>query len=341
MKIKSNSVIACGILMLVASGCQHQASSSTHPVKVKTMKVELSTMTGGPEFSGTVEESSGSALSFPVAGTVERICVTEGQRVGKGALIAVLDKVSLQSAYEAASATLEQATDAYDRLKQLHDNNSLPEIQWVEVQSKLKQAQSTERIARKNLEDGKLYAPFSGVISEKNVEMGQNVMPGQPVVKLVNVHPVKVAIAVPENEIAQLSIGQSVRVTVPALGGRTFEGKIAEKGIAANPISRTYEVKATVSNPEDELMPGMIGTLGLQAHEDAQVIILPAQLVQTDEQNNPFVWTNQQGKAHKQKITTGQLTRNGVVVTGGLKPGDEIITEGQQKVSNETPVTVE
>lgn len=341
MKMKCNSMIACGLLMLMSSGCQQQVSNSTQPVKVKTMKVELSTLTGGQEFSGTVEESSGSALSFPVAGTVEQICVTEGQRVGKGALLAVLDKVSLQSAYEAALATLEQATDAYDRLKQLHDNNSLPEIQWVEVQSKLKQAQSTERIARKNLEDGKLYAPFSGVISEKNVEVGQNVMPGQPVVKLVNVHPVKVAIAVPENEIAQLSLGQPVSVTVPALGGRTFEGKIAEKGIAANPLSRTYEVKARVENADGALMPGMMGTLGLQAKDDAQAIILPARLVQTDEQNNPFVWINQQGKAHKQILTLGLLTRKGVVVTDGLKPGDEILTEGQQKVSHETAITVE
>jgi RND family efflux transporter MFP subunit len=132
-----------------------------------------------------------------------------------------------------------------------------------------------------------------------------------------------------------------VSVSVPALGGRTFEGRIAEKGIAANPLSRTYEVKALVENTDGALMPGMIGTLSLQAKDDAQAIILPARLVQTDEQNNPFVWTNHEGKAHKQILTLGEQTRQGVVVTDGLKPGDEILVEGQQKVSNETAITVE
>ena len=323
------------------AGCKQQVATSPAPVKVKVMQVELSTLSGGQEFSGTVEESSGSSLSFPVAGTVEQIRVTAGQRVRKGELLAVLDKVSLQSAYEAAAATLEQATDAYERLRQLHDSNSLPEMQWVEVQSKLKQAQSTERIAKKNLADGQLYAPFSGVISEKNVEVGQNVMPGQPVVKLVNVHPVKVTIAVPENEIAGITLGMPVSVEVPALGSRTFPGKIAEKGITANPLSRTYEVKATLENADGALMPGMIGTLALEAKEAATAILLPQPLIQTDESNRPFVWIHQDGKAQKRFLTLGGLTRHGVIVTGGLKPGDQVLTEGQQKVSHETAITLE
>lgn len=254
-------VVLCS-LALMATGCKRQEARETRPpVRVKVMRVEPVTVFGGQTFSGTVEESSGTTLSFPVAGTVKKICVEPGQRVARGELIAVLDEATLQSAYDAAAATLTQAEDVYHRMKQLHDNGSLPEIQWVETQSKLRQAQSAENIARKALADGRLYAPFAGVISEKSVEVGHNVMPGVPVARLVATGQMKVNIAIPENEIASIAIGQIVSVNVSALGGKTFEGKIVEKGIAANTLSRSYDVKAAVDNPQGELMPGMICTL--------------------------------------------------------------------------------
>ena len=90
-----------------------------------------------------------------------------GDRVAKGQLIATVDPFSMQSSYDAAKASLAQAEDAYRRMKELYDKGSLPEIKWVEVQSKLQQAKSMEEVARKNLDDCKLYAPFSGIISER------------------------------------------------------------------------------------------------------------------------------------------------------------------------------
>lgn len=81
-------------------------------------------------------------------------------------------------------------------MKTLYENKSLPEIKWVEVQSKLQQAQSMESIARKNLEDASLYAPFDGVIGKRNVEAGENVQPGKPVFTLLDVGTVNIKIAV-------------------------------------------------------------------------------------------------------------------------------------------------
>jgi RND family efflux transporter MFP subunit len=332
------SVAVCALLL---TGCKQNVADKIAPVVVKTMKVAPVTINDGQEFSGTVEESSASTLSFPVAGTVKRVRVNEGQRVSRGELIATLDEATLQSSYDAAAAALTQAEDAYNRLKQLHDNSSLPEVQWVEVQSKLRQAQSMEEISRKNLADGKLYAPFSGVISEKNVEVGQNVVPGMPVVKLLTVSQVKICIAVPEKEMSDMTIGSAVNVRVSALDGRTFTGKIMEKGIAANKLSRSYNVKATVDNQSGELMPGMICdvTTGIDCASSA--IVLPSEVVQIDHDNTHFVWLNNAGKAHKQTIQTGNLTTGGVVVTSGLKDGDEVIVEGRQKVSENTEITTE
>lgn len=339
MKAKHCSMAALCCLALIMIGCKQQEVRMSHPVKVTVMKVTPVTLSIEQDFSGTVEEASGSTLSFPVAGTVQQIRVVTGQRVVKGELIAVLDEETLRSAYEAASASLVQAEDAYQRMKQLHDAGSLPEIQWVEVQSKLKQAESAEAISKKNLADGKLYAPFSGVISEKNVEVGHNVTPGQPVVRLVTINQVKVCVSVPENEISQINVGQPVNVSVSALNGKTFSGKIVEKGVVAHPLSRSYEVKAIIENRSGELMPGMICTMGIDNGDTNNVIILPAPVIQTDEQNRTFVWVNEGGKARKRMLQTGMLTKDGVVILYGISAGDEVIVEGQQKVSEGMDVT--
>ena len=327
-------------LVLVCSGCGRQERVTPRGVSVKTMKVVPVSVSCGQEYSGTVEEASGTTLSFPVTGTVRQICVEPGQRVGRGALIAVLDESSLRSAYDAAAAALEQAEDAYSRMKQLHESGSLPEMQWVEVQSRLRQAQSVERISKKNLADGRLLAPFAGVISEKHVEMGQNVMPGSPVAKLVAVDRVKVCVSVPENDISSISKGQSVIINVPALGGKTFQGKIVEKGISADRLSRSYTVKALVENPQAELMPGMICELSLNLTEAPSAIVLPNSVICMDSSNSTFVWINSNGKAQKRMIKTGALTRYGVTVVSGLNTGDEVIVEGQQKVSAGMNITI-
>lgn len=341
MKKQCPMAILCSVVLMMTMGCKRQEVSETHPVKVKVTKAEMVRTDVGQSYSGTVEESSGSSLSFPVAGTVRLIRVEAGQRVAKGELIAALDEAILQNTHDADVASLEQAEDAYRRMKQLHDAGSLPEIQWVETQSRLKLAQAAEQMSKKNLADGRLYAPFSGVISEKNVEVGHNVMPGSPVVRLVTVGQVKVNIAVPENEISRVSIGQPVSISISALDGRTFTGKIVEKGITANPLSRSYEVKALVDNPLGEIMPGMICTLGIGSSEDAMAIVLPADIIQTDEANRCFVWMNDSGKAHKRVVTTGRLDKNGVVVASGLSVGDEVIAAGSQKVSEGMDIVID
>ncbi|MBQ8443316.1 MAG: efflux RND transporter periplasmic adaptor subunit [Bacteroides sp.] len=334
----------CLLLFLCAAlaGCKGEKENqkSDAVLAVKTLRVVSHAVGKTQGYSATIEETAASTLSFNVNGTLRSFPVFVGQKVSKGQLIAVIDDANIRNAYQIAKTTLEQAEDAYRRMKRLHDNNSLPEMQWIEVQSKLKQAQATEEISRKNLEDCKLYAPFSGVIAEKKVENGQNVMPGMPIVKLVTTDQVKVKIAVPENEIAKMETGQTARITVPAIGNKEYQGKIVERGVVANPMSRSYEVKALVENTTGELMPGMIGEMHL-AGEEASAIQIPASVIQLDASNRKFVWLNQNGKAKKRFVETGAFTTQGVVVTQGLENGDELIVEGQQKVSENMNISTE
>lgn len=331
------------ILFFTAIGCQNKekVENSSQQVKVELMTVREKgncLLTG--RYSGTVEEENGTPLSFSVSGTVQTLEIHLGQHVSSGQLIATLDPTSMQSSYNAAKASLGQALDVHNRMKTLHEKGSIPEIKWVEAQSRLDQARSMEEIAAKNLHDCKLYAPYSGVISKKNIEVGQNVMPGTPVAQLVTTSQLKVKIAVPETEISAITIGQNAEMKVPALDGKILKGIVEEKGIVANPLSRSYDVKIRVKDITAGLMPGMVTEVSLLSSE-SQVVspcIIPAGIVQLDEHNNNFVWVNKDGKATKRIIRCGDFTANGVTVLSGLNVGDEIIVKGQQKVCEGTEV---
>ncbi len=203
-------------LLVLLTACGHNSTKnnkSRDAVRVKTMTVAADSIAGNSSYSGTVEEESATVVSFSTAGTIKTLSVSEGESIQKGQLIGMLDDGTLQNAYEIAKATLNQAKDAYNRMKFLHDSNSLPDIKWVEVQSKLSQAESAEKIARIALNDAKLYAPVSGVISEKIASVGQTVAPGVPVVKIVDIRYVKVGISIPENEISRFLSGSAATIT--------------------------------------------------------------------------------------------------------------------------------
>ncbi|MBP1614224.1 MAG: efflux transporter periplasmic adaptor subunit [Bacteroidetes bacterium] len=332
-------ILVCTILFSNCTGKKGESEAD----KAITVKVERVTATGTQNeknYVGTVEAGSSSSLSFQVMGNVSKVLVSEGERVSKGELLATLDRATLQNTYNATLATLKQAQDAYDRMKTLRESGSLPEIKWVEVESKLQQAQSMEQIARKNRKDSGLYAPFSGVIAKKSVEQGMNVMPGMEVMQLADINDVNIKIAVPENEITSIEKKQAASISVAALANQLFEGIVSEKGIAANPLSHTYEVKIKLTNIQQKLMPGMVCSVTVIGADKKSEIIIPNSVVQLKPDGTRFVWLAKNEKATLKIIQTGAFTQKGIIVTEGLKEGDMLITEGNQKVSEGTKIVV-
>lgn len=273
-------------------------------------------------------------------GTVKSVHVGLGSVVHRGQLLATIDDSSIRSAYNAAKASLEQAEDAYRRMKELHDKGSLADIKWMDAQSKYQQACSMEEMARKNLDDCKLYAPYSGVIASKSVEVGQNVSPGLPVFNIVDRQNLNVVVSVPETEISNVNKGQGAVIVIPALADMKVDGEVTEKGIKANPLSRSYEVKIKIKDGDalKRIMPGMITEVFMSGESSEQKIVIPANVLQLDENNEYFVWLNNGGKASKRIVSCGDFTANGVIVVSGLHAGDEVIVEGQQKVCEGTVI---
>lgn len=130
-----------------------------------------------------------------------------------------------------------------------------------------------------------------------------------------------------------------MEIIVPALNGKRYTGRIAEKGIVANALSRAYDVKIQLLEADKELMPGMVTEVRLDSQKAGILCVIPAHIVQIDEKNRSFVWVDDNGKAKKRVITCGDFTAEGVTVVEGLHQGDRIIVEGQQKVCNDTKLS--
>ncbi len=321
-------------LVLLLGGCGgKKEEQAVAPIKVKTISVQSGNVDGMRTYVGVIQESYGSTLSFATLGTVSQVLADEGQAVRKGQLLAVIDKTSARSAHDMAMSTLAQARDAFKRLEQLYKKGSLPEIRFVDVQTKLAEAEAAERIARKTLQNCELRAPFDGFISQRMVDTGNNMAPGIGCFKLVKLDRVEMKIAVPENEISGIAKGQTVPFTVSALGGKAFSGKVTEKGIQANLLSHTYDVIVSLPNAGHQLLPGMVCSAQLASTGSAQGIVVPQEAVMIDGAK-PYVWVVEDGIARRRDITQGGVCQTGVVINAGLTKGDRVIVDGQNKVSD-------
>lgn len=336
-------LILVAVLALVACGKKNvEREESTIGVVVE--KVAASENLAQMPYVGVVEEESSTSVSFTGMAMLKSMTVSEGQPVKKGQLLAVIDETQARNTLATTKAALDQAKDAYERMKLLHDNQSLPDMKWVEVESKVAQAQSAYDMAKKNLEDCRIYAPVSGVVGTKIMGVGETVLPTEPVLTILSIDNVKVRVSIPEREIATINSGTATTITVDALQGETFRGGRIEKGVSADPLTHTYDIRILVPNPGRKLLPGMVARVEMRNVESEKMstggrISLPVKAVQQSTDKSLFVWTVQQGKAHRTTVSVGQVTGNRIIVDSGLQEGDQVIVEGYQKVGEGTPVT--
>lgn len=339
MKIRKMAFFGT-LLMLVSCGGEKKSETEKPVVRVQTEVVGQSTNSDEREYVGVVEEQSATSISFTGSGTVARVGVSAGQHVSKGQLIAELDKTQAQNAVTMAEAMMTQANDALARMKQLHDNNSLPDMKWVETQSKVEQARSQLEMARKQLAECSIYAPVSGVVGKDVTNVGETVLPAMPVAKILDIRNVKVKVSIPEKEIASIKSTTPMQITVDANGGKKYAGGAIEKCVEASSMTHTYDIKISVSNPTGELLPGMVCKVRKVSVNDAMAsqVTVPITAVHKNAKNELFVWVVKNNVAKRQLVTTGHATGNRITITNGLTSGDKIVTEGHQKLSEGSKV---
>jgi len=312
----------------------------TQPVKVKVQQIATSSGNAEQPYIGMVEESLSVPLSFLIAGNVDRVMVSEGQNIKKGQLLAVINSENYQNAYQIAASKEKQAADAFNRLESMYKSGSLPEVKFIEIQTGLEQARSLVAMSKKNLSDCKLYSPMDGTIGKRMIEPGMSVIPGNPVFQLVKIEKVYATVPIPENEIASIKKGQKAYIQVAALGNKSFEGIIEEKGVMSNPLSHTYNVKIILNNPQKLLQPGMVCNVMIHSNSSTNQVVVPSNVIQIDKNGQKYVFIANASKVMKKYVEVGSPYQNGIIITSGLQAGDQLIIEGYQKVSENTTIQI-
>ncbi|MFA7200419.1 MAG: efflux RND transporter periplasmic adaptor subunit [Bacteroidales bacterium] len=346
--MKSNTIqniliISC--LFLFVTSCkfsQSQSKSVSNPVKASVYTVSENCIIPERTYVGVVEEGNKVLLSFSSPGKIKNMYATVGQSVKEGQILAAIESETLKQMHASALATLHQAEDAWERLTLLYESGSLPEIQYVEMQTKLEQAKAAEKIAARALTETELRAPMAGVVGKRNVEQGMNVLPDQPVITLLNTERPVIKIHVPESEMFDTKVGQSARIFVGALKSSEITGKITEKGVQAHPYTHGYDVKIAPDSHIIGLLPGMVCKVYVRNLPEENALIIPVRAIIPEPFNKGhFVWVlDEENRAQKRTVRPGTLVRGGITILEGLVPEDRVIEEGYQRVTVNSKVEV-
>jgi membrane fusion protein, multidrug efflux system len=328
-------------LALAACGEKKTAQEPVRPVKAFVIQAPASERTLA--FSGVVAPRIESQLGFRVSGKIVERFVNAGDRVSAGQALARLDEKDLKlaensarSAAAAAKTRLAVAKDALDRAAYLFPKGFIAKAAFDQRQLEFDAAKSAADSAEDQLNQAVnatsyalLSADKDGVVTQVRAEPGQVVGAGQAVVMLAHANEIEVSVAVPENEIARLKTGDPARVALWAAPDVASAGKIREIAGAADPASRTYSVRVTVSAPLPEMRLGMTASVSFKLPEAAPPVIAPLTAFM-EEGGKTVVYVadaDRQTVARREAVLDG-VTAEGVRVRSGLKPGDIVVTGG-------------
>ena len=240
------------------------------------------------------------------------------------------DFQKIEAAYHAARERYQMAVEG----TRLEDRNA------AMAQALAARAQASEELKR--LGDTRLLSPITGNISMRRVDRGQTVAAGAPVFSIVNLNPAKVRVGVPEADIGKVTPGARAEVSLPSLGGRSFEGQVGIIGVSAEAASRTYTVKIIVPNPGPVLLEGMVAEARIFGPAKARVLTIPGEAIVRDPQGatNVYVYDPYRKRVYARRIEVGLPVGGEVEIRSGLKGGEQIVVAGQQKLREGTLVEI-
>lgn len=233
---------------------------------------------------------------------------------------------------ETARATL-QAAEANRRQVDLRRQDV------AQVRAAVEQARAAVALAELQLANTTIRAPMDGVVVQRRVEPGAWTGPGVPLLVLADLDQVKVALEVSEREIARVRPGQPVSVTVDALPGRVFRGRVVRRSELASPRTRTFTVEVGLPNPDSALRPGMFGRGAIAVATAPAAVVVPQEAV-IPRSGAPFVWVVEAGRARRRPVRLG-LRQGGLVQVVGVRPGEAVVVLGQDRLQDGVPVSVQ
>ena len=354
-KLDSNVKVIIFFIALLLTGCGPQNSDTTEKQSPSIRSVKFTTAvfqshTQTRQLSGIVRSAQTSPLSFKVNGTVSQLLVSKGQRVEKGQVLAQLETSDLLLAVRKAQASLGaarvaklQAEDKYERSAKLNLKGFVSESELIAIRADLDAKQQQENLAQTdlsnaelNLKRAKLYAPFSGQISQVKVDEFTKISAGQQIMELVNDFAYEVDFLVPESLIKEVAYGDKAQVMISALNNAQLVGTVSEIGAVVE-RGNAYSVTLQLNDTNAALRNGMSADVELSIGGESQnVVLLPLEAFDFNDRSPDlngddaaiYVVDPVTNTLEKRYVKTKRNINAQVVVLNNLSEGEKIVTAG-------------
>ena len=273
-------------------------------------------------------------------GTLEKVFVSEGQKVKKGQLLAEINDSGLNEQYEQMVIQAEFAKENFERTQRLWDNNIGSEMQYLKSKTDYEASKKMVDQMKDRLSKTKIYAPFDGEIDEIISNVGSNLIPGvSQILRLVNLDIIYAESFVSEKYISFISEGTEAIVQIPLLN-MDYRSSVNQTGNFINPSNRTFRIEVPVENFDNRIKQNLDAKIKINIYKKDDAIVIPLRIVREDALGKNFVYVmsedNKEGVylTSKQFITLGNKSEDKVEVTEGLALGDIVVLEGAYSVED-------
>ncbi len=319
------------------------------PVAVEIAPVAEMTLAETVRGVGTLMAIQNVEIRPEVGGRIKDVHFQEGRFVSRNKLLFEIEEEkhvqrlrSSEAALEQARSRLENLRRNYERMEDLYGQDLISEDEFDRVRTEMDSASSEVRrltaqmdLAREDLEDTRIMAPFSGFISRRLVDPGAFVSQGQMLAIMYQVDPLEISFMIPEKYAARVEYGQEVRVKVTAYPQERFEGRVGFISPSVDESTRNFEVKATIDNSENRLKPGSFASAELVlGYREASMIIPERSLVAVREGYLVFILDRETEQVESRSVHTGARRPGIVEILEGLSPGELVVVSGHMNLDD-------
>ena len=331
----------------IKKGMAQQANFQMPPEAVTTVVAKKQDWAATLSAIGSVAAVHGVVVTSDLPGVVEKISFESGRTVRQGDLLVQLDTRQEAAQLAAAQAQSELAKLTVDRITGLRQTGIVAQADWDKADAELKQAQAKIGEIKATIARKTIRAPFGGILGIRQVNLGQYLEAGAPIVPLQSLDPIYVNFSVPQQDAARLTNG--IQVKVKAENANTAAtGKLTATDSLIDSATRNVQVQATFANPNGRLRPGMYVTASVDLGSATTIIPLPASAINyAPYGDSVYVVENMKGPkgdtykgVRQQFVKLGPGKGDQVAVMSGLKPGEEIVTSGVFKLRQGAAVQV-
>jgi RND family efflux transporter MFP subunit len=320
-----------------------EGGDSTEAKSVASLKLAPAPFIHTIEVLGAVDSDENVKLGSQSGGSVTRVLVKVGDKVHKGQLLAETDNATLAQSMQEIRTQQALAQTLYEKQERLWKQNIGSEVQYLSAKTNLEALNNRIATMNQQLAMSRIVSPINGTVDAVDVKPGQVLVPGMPVISVVNKSNLKLKAELAEAYIGKVKKGDKVIVTIPDLG-LEFETRIKYAGQAINQLDRTFNIEMAIDKKYfDQLAPNMVARVNIVDYQAEKALLLPVNVVQKDAKNKFVYVAEEKGKkkiAVKRLVKTGQTQNGKVEILEGLKEGDEVITSGFQNLQENDAVNL-